>query len=237
MERIVAAYLDDLSFDNSTVTAEIGAGAGAVTRRIATRSTGFVKAFEPSKGFVAEALSRVTGFDNLMFEAADGAALPLADASVDHVIMHTVLTHVPDPMPILKEAYRVLKPSGTVVVCDADFSKSTLASFANDPLDICARVFVSDFVTHPHIVGQLRPLLGEAGFSVEAFRFDNRPILDNLQMLPWVVETCKLMVARGQITQVLADTMAAEYTARAENGSLFGFQVFATAIARKAADS
>ena len=34
----------------------------------------------------------------------DGASLPLDDGAVDNLIMHTVLTHVADPEPLLTEA-------------------------------------------------------------------------------------------------------------------------------------
>lgn len=35
--------------------------------------------------------------------------------------LHTVLTHVENPESLIEEAYRVLKPGGKVVICDADF--------------------------------------------------------------------------------------------------------------------
>lgn len=43
---------------------------------------------------------------------ADGAALPFADASIDHVSCLEVLEHVPDPANVIAEVARVLRPGG-----------------------------------------------------------------------------------------------------------------------------
>ncbi|MEO0486506.1 MAG: methyltransferase domain-containing protein [Pseudomonadota bacterium] len=234
MEAIVADYLGRLRFSDQTLTIEIGAGAGAVTRRVAARAApGRVIGFEPSSGFVEEARKRAGDHANLEFTVADGAALPLEAGSVDHAVMHTVLSHVTEPSTLLAEAHRVLKPGGTVVVCDADFSKSAMGNFPDDPLDACARTFVREFVTEAHMGAKARPLLQEAGFVVDAFNVTSRVVLDGKQMLPWVVETCKLMVARGEIGQPLADALAAESARRAEAGTFYGYQAFVTAIARR----
>ena len=42
----------------------------------------------------------------------DGSALPLADASVDCVLMTEVLEHCPEPLAVLGEVFRVLRPAG-----------------------------------------------------------------------------------------------------------------------------
>ncbi|MCT8160397.1 methyltransferase domain-containing protein [Pseudoruegeria sp. SHC-113] len=235
MEAVVAAYLDRLgTVAPGERLIEIGAGAGAVTRRIAARfPQAEVTGYEPSEGFVAEARARTGSHANLAFTAANGADLPLEPASVDVAVMHTVLTHVTAPEALLAEAFRVLKPGGWLVACDVDFSKAALASFANDPLDACARAFVAEFVTDPFIVGKLRGLMRGAGFALTHFGVDSRVVVTPQQMLPWVEQTARLMEARGQIGTALADALITEHDRRAEDGALYGYQAIGTAIARK----
>lgn len=223
----------DLDFGKGSLTVEVGAGAGAVTRRVGGRAEPEqVIAFEPSSGFVRVARDRAKQHANITFEVADGTALPLDDKSVDNLIMHTVLTHVVDPASLLREARRVLKHDGRIVVCDADFSKATLSNSANDPLDACARAFVNELVTDPYIVAKLPSLMTAAGFEVVDFDLQSRTIADNDQMLPWVRETAKRMLERGEIGEELFSGLIAEYKRRASMGALYGYQVFATAIAK-----
>ena len=47
---------------------------------------------------------------------ADAMAMPIRDASVDLVLCTQVLEHVPNPLQLVHEAYRVLKPGGGLVL-------------------------------------------------------------------------------------------------------------------------
>jgi SAM-dependent methyltransferase len=48
--------------------------------------------------------------------ASDAGALPLADDIADLVVALELLEHVPDPVAVLREISRALKPGGTVVI-------------------------------------------------------------------------------------------------------------------------
>lgn len=51
---------------------------------------------------------------NFNFIQGVGEYLPVKDESIDQVIMSTMLDHVIDPLPVLKEAKRVLKKEGII---------------------------------------------------------------------------------------------------------------------------
>lgn len=186
----------------------------------------------PSALLIAEAETRGKSRPNLTFAQADGASIPLPDHSARSVIMHTVLSHVSDPEPLIAEAFRLLEPGGCFIICDGDFSKGTLRSIANDPLGACSDEFIDSFVTHPHLIGQIQRLLPEAGFSVDSFEAASR-LVTSEGMKPWVEMSTNAMVARGEIGQELADALLAEHARRVELGSIYGYQVFVTLIASR----
>lgn len=47
---------------------------------------------------------------------ADAARIPVADQRADLIVCKQVLEHVPEPIALLKEAARVLKPGGTLLL-------------------------------------------------------------------------------------------------------------------------
>jgi demethylmenaquinone methyltransferase / 2-methoxy-6-polyprenyl-1,4-benzoquinol methylase len=59
--------------------------------------------------------------------AGDAMALPLADASVDGVVISFGLRNVADPDAALREFRRVTRPGGTLVICE--FSSPTWTPF------------------------------------------------------------------------------------------------------------
>ncbi len=63
--------------------------------------------------------------------------LPLADATFDMVILAHVLSVVKDPTGVLNEAYRVLKPEGTLIIINHD---STNFKFIDALLGIFSRL-------------------------------------------------------------------------------------------------
>ncbi len=58
---------------------------------------------------------------------ADSMSLPFEDNSFDHMIMHLILAVVPNPHKAIREACRVLKPGGRILLLDKFLKPGELA--------------------------------------------------------------------------------------------------------------
>jgi ubiquinone/menaquinone biosynthesis C-methylase UbiE/uncharacterized protein YbaR (Trm112 family) len=99
--------------DSSSLVLDVGCGDGRTTFRLAGADR--VVAFDLSSNQVRRAVQRARDLGLLArftFFVGDASSFPVADRSVDSVLMDGVLHHVPDPAQTLREAGRVLKEGG-----------------------------------------------------------------------------------------------------------------------------
>lgn len=97
--------------------ADLGCGTGHLVAELAP-AVRRVIGVDNSAAMLKAAKRRVNGTENVDLRRGDLEALPLADAECDAALLVLVLTYVPDPPAVLREAARVLKPGGRLVVVD-----------------------------------------------------------------------------------------------------------------------
>ncbi|MBI2983186.1 MAG: methyltransferase domain-containing protein, partial [Chloroflexi bacterium] len=99
---------------------DVGGGTGGVSARIA----GAVRAvivLEPNAALAERGRGR---FVRSHFVRGDGTRLPVRDASVDVVLLVEVLHHIADGDSVLREAARVLRPGGRVLIEEVEFTSA-----------------------------------------------------------------------------------------------------------------
>ena len=147
---------------------ELGCGTGAVCRAIASRP-GFVgtvvgsdlsaKLIEAAKDIVAK-----SGLKNIEYYQADGQGGDAPDGQYDLVLAHTVISHVADPAAFLREAIRLARPGGQIILHDGDYA--SYAFDTNTPeLDLRMPGLISP-AANKNVMREIPRLLRHSGVEI-----------------------------------------------------------------------
>lgn len=115
-KSLAEALLKVHSFE---VVADLGAGEGTAAQLFA-QSAQHVIAIDNSPKMIefGKELAKKHQLPNLDFRLGEIEALPLKNDSVDLALFSQALHHAQNPGTALAEAYRILKPGGTLIVLD-----------------------------------------------------------------------------------------------------------------------
>jgi SAM-dependent methyltransferase len=121
--RLVARdFLEWLDLPPDLEWLDVGCGTGALAATIAERcAPAVVLGIDSSDGFLALARARLDD-PRARFEVGDAGALPLPDAAVDVAVSGLVLNFVAEPVAMIREMRRVVRPGGTVAVYVWDYA-------------------------------------------------------------------------------------------------------------------
>lgn len=138
-----------------TVVLDVAGGSGEYASRIVRAAPVSVVGLD-----ISDSMVRQRGDDPMLAlnVVGDMEALPFASEAFDAVLFVACLHHVPDPLPALREAYRVLRPGGLL--------------FAAEPVSLRANPDAAEPIAgHPHEFRLSRKLLLDrvraAGFAVD----------------------------------------------------------------------
>jgi ubiquinone/menaquinone biosynthesis C-methylase UbiE len=104
---------------NYKVVADLGAGEGTLSQLLAQRAEQVIAVDSSPKmvEFGAE-LAKRHGLTNLEYRMGEIEAVPIDDATVDLAIFSQALHHADSPLVAVREAMRILRPGGRLVVLD-----------------------------------------------------------------------------------------------------------------------
>jgi SAM-dependent methyltransferase len=135
--------LDGAEIAEGDTVLDVGAGVGLLTFDAHERvGDGWVIAVDPSVDALEELLRRAHEREagGIMYLVGEAGALPLPDASVDVVVLRSVLVHVEDVRAAVAEFARVLRPAGRVSLREPLNRDGTYLSTAIDWGELDGRV-------------------------------------------------------------------------------------------------
>ena len=103
--------------DRSWVVGDLGCGTGQVSELLAPFVENVV-AVDGSAEMLSAARKRLRKHENVVLRKGALEKLPIDDGSLDAAVLMLVLHHLPDPVAVLSEARRVLRPSGKLLLVD-----------------------------------------------------------------------------------------------------------------------
>jgi len=164
-QEMIDHYVSSIRGDQPVSVLDLGCGTGVVTRRLAQmlHASSNIHGADVSDALLAEG-RRQDQTQRIHWDYISPGRLPYADGQFDVVTMHTLLSHVNDPVAILKEAKRVLAPGGKLIVFDADHAGTTYGQESYEAMRRVDHLLTSAIATHPDICRQMPRYLKTVGF-------------------------------------------------------------------------
>jgi len=121
---------------------EVGCSTGYITRYIARKFDCEIIGVDLSTLLldIAEEESRKSNLTNISFKYANAENLPFSDDTFDIVYGEAITALVPDPLKVIKQYHRVLKPGGKIATLDLFMNESLSAKFAEETNEIMSQV-------------------------------------------------------------------------------------------------
>ena len=221
------AYLARLALPPDAAVLDLGCGTGVLARALAARAGagGRLVGVDQSPVLLAAArrLAEEEGVGaRLDFRRGDAHRLDLPDGGFDAAIAHTLVSHATDPLAVLREAARVVRPGGWVAVFDGDYASWTFA--CADPAlgKAMEEAIVAAVVSKPRVMRDLPRLLPQAGLTRAATLGFVYADVGRGAFFPGAAETYAPLVARaGLLPSEAVDRWLAEQRQTMAAGTFF----------------
>ncbi|HUG14764.1 MAG TPA: methyltransferase domain-containing protein [Thermomicrobiales bacterium] len=233
------AYFERLPLDVAERILAVGCGTGiearALKRRTGTGAEIVGVDHSPALIEAAERLTREEGLaERVRYQVGDAHHLPFPEASFDIVLLHTLLSHVDDPLQALREARRVARPGGTVVVFDGDYASLTWGY--PDPAlarEIEER-FLQAIVANPRVMRDMPRFMGATGLEIVSWTGELYADVGSSGFWLNAVESLGSALARsGLLPPGVVEEWQRYQAQAAQDGTFFGAANFYTYLMRR----
>jgi ubiquinone/menaquinone biosynthesis C-methylase UbiE len=238
-QKVLGEYLDAIDIDSANTVLDMGCGTGVAARTIARRAnfSGTVTGIDLSP-YLVKAAKRLADEEGLgsrvEFRSGDTRELDIPDGRFDAVVAHTLVSHVQQPLTVLKEAGRVVKPGGLIAIFDGDYASMTFA--LDDPVESKRydEALISAVVTSPRVMRQMPRLIQRAGLEmVMTFPYIMAEVGEGDFWLSAIDSFEKLAPKSGAMTESEATSWANVLHEASDKGVFFGASNYYTYIARR----
>ncbi|MEV6416390.1 methyltransferase domain-containing protein [Kribbella sp. NPDC051718] len=202
-------FLAGLRLGAGDTCVDVGCGDGTA---VAALTSAHVKAIgiDPDPEVIAGASKRTPG---AVFHVAHSDDLPLENESVDGYRAANLFHLLPDPLPTLTEARRVLRPGGRIALIGQDYGFLLLDSDDQDLTDVIGLGLESRSVA-PRAARSYRDLLLDTGFHQVEVAVHTRVTTDYQQLADDLADAATASIKKALITREDADGWLAEQADR-----------------------
>ncbi len=171
--KVIDEYLEAMNIGSAKTVLDMGCGTGVATRAIARYPdfSGKVTGIDLSS-YLTEAatgLAAEEGLDSCIeFRSGNSQQLDIPDEAFDAVVLHTLISHVEDPLTVLKEAARVVKPGGMVAIFDGDYATITFGHEDPEQGKEYDEMIINAIITNPRVMRQMPRLVPAASLELVA---------------------------------------------------------------------
>jgi arsenite methyltransferase len=161
------AFIEALGIRPGERVLDVGSGPGFLLAEIAevVGSSGAICGLDISESMVQMARKRCADLPTVTVEVGDAHNLQFDECDFDVAVSTQVLEYVADPVGVLKQMFRVIRPGGRVGVLATDWA-SMVWHGTNEKLMERVLSAWSEHCADPHLPRTLGPKLLEAGFEI-----------------------------------------------------------------------
>jgi len=171
---------------------------------------------------------------NVTYSVADAHDLPYVDGEFDIVVMHTLISHVDEPIRVLREARRVVRPGGTVAVFDGDYASLTFGYPDHAVATAVEEKLIQLIVANPRIMRDLPRLLSETGLALTAAEGALYANVGSGSFWAGAAESYGALLARsGLLAEDVVERWRAFQARSAADNTLFAASSYYTYLARR----
>lgn len=243
---VFASFIDEYarwalpSKDHPISLLEVGTGTGVVLRKLLRHmhADSEVKGTDISTRFL-DIAKKILASDaecagKIEFIHNKGTTLPFDDASFDVVLLHTLISHVPNTEKLLCEVSRVLKTSGKIIIFEPDHLSTTFGQPDLAKMRDMDFTLVSNIATHPDACRQVPRHLKLAGLKLVEHR--SRLISEAGTGSFWLSSVygyARLMPTLNVVDPAVIEEWAKYMIESHETGTFFASGSFYTFVAEK----